>query len=83
MIKKSLFLRQFAFATFFSNLDATFKIYLGIKTMTKRCNQADLDYFDSHFNRAHGKDEIVLIGKYIYYRNIVLFIQHLQGLVTF
>ncbi len=49
----------------------------------ERWNQADLGYFDSHLDRAHGKGEIVSVGKDVYYRNIVLFIQRLQSLITF
>lgn len=31
----------------------------------------------------HGKAKIVLAGKDVYYKNMVLFIQRLQNLVTF
>lgn len=50
---------------------------------TKRWNQADLSYFDLHLNRVHGKGKIIFVGKDIYYRNVVFFVQHLQSLITF
>lgn len=31
----------------------------------------------------HGEGEVVSVGKDVYYRNIVLFVQYLQSLVTF
>ena len=50
---------------------------------TDRWNQSDLGYFDPHLDNAHGEGEIVLVGKDVYYRNVVLFVQRLQNLVTF
>ena len=47
------------------------------KTTTERWNQSDLGYFDSHLDRAYGEGEIVLVGKDVYYRNVVLFVQRL------
>lgn len=42
-----------------------------------------MGYFKSQLNRAYGEGEIILVGKNIYYRNVVLFVQRLQSLVTF
>lgn len=42
-----------------------------------------MGYFDPHLDRAHGEDEIVSVGKDVYYKNVVLFVQRLQSLVTF
>ncbi len=42
-----------------------------------------MEYFDFHLDRAHGEGEIVLVGKDVYYRNVILFVQRLQSLVTF
>lgn len=42
-----------------------------------------MGFFDPHLNRAQGKSEIVSIGKDIYNKNIVLFVQRLQTLVNF
>lgn len=47
------------------------------KNTTKKSNQADLSYFDPHLDRAYKEGEIVLVGKNIYYRNVILFRQHL------
>lgn len=49
----------------------------------ERWNQAELGYFNPHLNKAHGEGEVVLVGKDVYYRNVVLFVQRLQSLVTF
>ncbi len=42
-----------------------------------------MGYFDPHLDRAHGEGEIVSVGKDVYYRNVILFVQRLQSLVTF
>lgn len=42
-----------------------------------------MGYFNPHLNRAYEKDEIVSVEKDVYYKNIVLFVQHLQNLITF
>ncbi len=67
MIEKSLLSKESPSTTPPLNLNATPKAILGSdslpKTTTERWNQADLGYFNVHLNRAHGKDEIVLVGK--------------------
>ena len=83
MIEKSLLLRKSSL-----NPDATPKVHTGAdslpKTITKRWNQANLGYFDPHLDtKAHGEGEVVSVGKDVYYRNVVLFMQHIQNLVTF
>ena len=87
IIKKSLLLRESPSATPPPNPDATPKALLGgdplSKASTERWNQADLGYFNLYLNTAHGKNEIVLLGKNVYYKNVVFFIQRLQSLVTF
>lgn len=87
MIKKSLLLTNSATTIPPPDLDATLKALSGDdslpKASIKRWNQADLGYFDSQLDRAHGKDEIVSVGKDVYYKNVVSFIQRLQSLVTF
>ena len=86
IIKKSLLLKDSAFSTPPPDLDASSKLFppadLPSKS-TERWNQADLEYFDPHLDRAHGKGEIVSVGKDVYYKNVVLFVQRLQNLVTF
>ena len=87
MIEKSLLLRESPSATPPPDPDATPKTLPSSdplpKAPTERWNQADLGYFDPHLDRAHGKGEIVSVGKDVYYRNVVLFVQHLQSFVTF
>ena len=53
------------------------------KTSQERWNQAELGYFDPHLDKAHGEGEIVSVGKDVYYKNVVLFVQCLQSFVTF
>ncbi len=87
MIEKSLLLRESSSATPPPDPDATPKSLSAgdslPKASTERWNQADQGYFDPHLDRAHGEGEIVSVGKDVYYKNVVLFIQRLQSLVTF
>lgn len=85
MIEKFLLVRESISAIFPPNLDATPKAYPVNNTLSKteEWNQADLGYFDPYLNRVYKEGEIILIGKNVYYKNIVLFIQHFQSLVTF
>ncbi len=87
MIEKSLLLRESSSATPPPDPDTSPKSLLASdslpKASTERWNQADWGYFDPHLDRAHGEGEIVLVGKDVYYRNVVLFVQRLQSLETF
>lgn len=87
MIKKFLLIRESPSATLILNHNATPKTHFGNdllpKTTIKRWNQTDLGYFNSHLNNAYGEGEIVLVGKNVYYRNVMLFVQYLQNLVIF
>ncbi len=85
MIEKSLLLREFPSATPPPDLDTTPKAYPVNDTLpkTERWNQADLEYFNPYLDRAHGEGKIVLVGRDVYYRNVVLIVQRLQSLVTF
>lgn len=67
----------------FGNAKSTSIANLMLKTSQERWNQVELGYFDPHFDKAHKESEIMLIGKDVYYRNIVLFVQCLQSLVIF
>lgn len=50
----------------------------------ERWKQADLGYFDPQLDeKAHGPSNVVFAGKNVYYRNIVLFVQCIQNLITF
>lgn len=87
MIENSLLLKKSLSTTPASDLNAILKLLSSgdslPKTSTERWNQADLGYFDPYLNRAHGEGEVVSVGKDVYYRNIVFFVQHLQSLITF
>ncbi len=86
MIEKSLLLKDSTSSTPPPDPNASSKAFPPIDLQSKatdRWNQSDLDYFDPHLNKAHGEGEIVLVGKDVYYRNVVLFVQRLQNLVTF
>ena len=81
MIEKSLLLRDSFFSTSPPNSDAVPKSHLATnslpKTLTERCNQADLGYFVSQINKTYGEGEIIWIGKNVYYKNVVIFVQRL------
>lgn len=85
IIKKSLLLRESSFATPPPDLNTTLKAHPVNDTLPKTewWNQANLGYFNPHFDRVYKEGEIVLVGKDVYYKNIILFIQRLQSLVTF
>lgn len=87
MIKKSLLLREFFSTTSSPDRDAIPKALSGRdslpKASTERWNQADLSYFDSQLDMAHREGEIISVGKDIYYRNVMLFVQRFQSLVIF
>lgn len=53
------------------------------KPLAERWNQANLGYFNPLLDKVHGEYKIVWVGKDIYYRNVVLFVQRFQSLVTF
>lgn len=86
MIKKSLLFRDSASSTRFPDPNASSKAFLLTNLWSKatiRWNWSDLGYLDSHLNRAHGKGKIMLVGKDVYHKNVVLFIQRFQSLITF
>ena len=86
MIEKSLFLRDSAFSTLPYDPNASSKALPSMDLQSKRTkgwNQLDLGYFNLHLNRAHVKGKIVSVDKDVYYRNVVLFVQCLQSLLTF
>lgn len=75
MIKKSLLLRKSP-----PDPDTTLKAHPGAnflsKTITERWNQADLGYFNPHLDtKAHDEGKMILVGKNMYYRNVMLFVQ--------
>lgn len=80
MIEKFLLFKESASSTPSSGLNASskasFSADLPSKT-NKRCDQADLGYFNPHCDKAHDKAVIVLVGKNVYYKNVILFIKYL------
>ena len=87
MIKKSLLFRDSSLSTLPPNPDTAPKAQPTTdslpKTSTERWNQVNLGYFDLHLDRAYGEVKIILVGKDVYYRNVVLFVQRLESLVIF
>lgn len=83
MIKKSLLFGPST--TFFSNPNtsnkAFFLVNLSLK-MTERQNQANLEYFNLYLNKTYSKSKIASMRKKVYHKNMMLFISHLQSLVT-
>lgn len=45
------------------------------KISQERWNQGELGYFDPHFDKAYGDGEVVSVGKDVYYKNVLLFVQ--------
>lgn len=78
IIKKSLLLGKSSPTNPPSNPDVMRKIHPGAdslsKLITEKGNQADLGYFDPYLNKAYGQVEIVLVGRDVYYKIVVLFI---------
>lgn len=70
MIEKASFLKVSPSATPTPNLMLYIKALLTGNSLPKitieKWNQADLNYFDPHFDKAYGEGEIVSIGKNIY-----------------
>lgn len=57
---------------------------LAFKDLQKRQNQVNFGYFSFYLNtKVHNVNEIVLVRKNVYYRNILFFVQYIQNLVTF
>ena len=86
MIVNFLLLKNFTSSTPSPDPNVSSKAFPPTDLQSKaidRWNQSNLGYFDRHFNKTHGEGEIVLVGKDVYYRNVVLFVQRLQNLVTF
>ena len=42
----------------------------------------DIGFFDPNLPTNYDEDKIVLIGKKLYYRNIILFIKRIKDLAT-
>lgn len=87
IIKESLLLRDFFSSTSFSNSNTSSKALFLTNFQLKainRWNQLNLGNFNLHLNRkVHDEGKIVLVGKNIYYRNVLLFVQLIQNLATF
>ena len=87
MIENSLLIRESPSITPSPDPDASLKVLSSAdslpKSTSERWNQAELGYFDFQLDRAHGKGKIVSVGKDVYFKNVVLFVQYLQSLVTF
>lgn len=81
MIKKSLLFRDFSSSTSLSDANASSKA-LSLTDFqskaTNRWNQSNLNYFNPYLDiKAHGKGKVVLLGKNVYYKNVVFFVQYI------
>lgn len=47
-----------------------------------RWNPADLGYFDPHLDKSYGEGEIVIVGKDLYFRNAILFVERVRDVAT-
>ena len=47
-----------------------------------RWNSADLGYFDPHLEKSYSEGEIVTVGKDLYFRSIILFVERVRDLAT-
>ena len=47
-----------------------------------RWNAADLGFFDPHLDKSYGDGDIVTVGKDIYYRSVILFVERIKDLVS-
>lgn len=86
MIEKTLLLRESGSSTPSPDPKVSSKLSPPADLLSKsieRWNQADLGYFDPHFDKTYGKGKEVFVSKNVYYRNVILFVQRLQSLVTF
>lgn len=77
MIKKSLLFGKFGSSTPSPNPNIISKAFFSTDLLSntiKRWNQADFRYFDPYLDKIYGKNEVILVGKDIYYQNIILFV---------
>lgn len=78
MIKKLLLLRDSLSSTSLPNSNTSSKALPPTDLQSKatnRWNQSTFGYFDLHLDtKAHGKGKVVLVGKNVYYKNVVLFV---------
>ena len=44
-------------------------------------NSFNIGYFNLYLNKLYGNDEIIIIGKNVYYRNVILFIERIRNLL--
>lgn len=87
MIEKSLLFGDFSSSTSPPDLNVSSKALPLADLQSKatdRQNQSDLGYFDYHLDtKVHGEGKVVLVEKNVYYRNVILFVEHIQNLVIF
>ena len=47
-----------------------------------RWNAADLGFFDPHLDKSYGGGDIVTVGKDLYYRSVILFVERIKDIVS-
>lgn len=51
-------------------------------TPSDRWNVIDLGYFDPHLDKSYGEREIVTVGKDLYFRSVILFIERIKDIAA-
>ena len=51
-------------------------------TPSDRWNATDLGYFDPHLDKSYGEGEIVTVGKDLYFRSVILFIERIKDIAA-
>lgn len=87
MIEKSLLLKDSSSSPSSPNSNAFSKILPLTNLQSKatdRWNQLNLCYFNLYLDtKVHGIGKVILVTENVYYKNIMLFMQHIWNLVTF
>ena len=55
---------------------------IAIELALDRQNPSNLDYFNLYLNKSYEESEIVIVGKDIYFRSIILFIKRLRDVAA-
>ena len=55
---------------------------VGASSSDSKWNAAELGYFDPHLDKSYGEGEIVTVGKDVYYRSVILFVERIHDLAA-
>ena len=48
--------------------------FIGAPSSDSKWNAVELGYFDSHLDKSYEDNKIVTMGKNVYYRSVILFV---------